>query len=174
VLSDDVAAVASTELQVVPAALGPRLGRRTQEVIAAVKAGAWRRDGDVVVAGDVELFEGEYSLKLVVAGDGASAPLPDGSGIVVLDVEVTPELLAEGTARDVIRLVQQTRREAGLDVSDRIELTLGVPQSVRRALQPFEQMVMEETLAVRVSYDGGEPTTELDGEPIHVSVAPLR
>jgi isoleucyl-tRNA synthetase len=174
VLSDDVAAVASTELQVVPAALGPRLGRRTQEVIAAVKAGAWRRDGDVVVAGDVELFEGEYSLKLVVAGDGASAPLPDGSGIVVLDVEVTPELLAEGTARDVIRLVQQTRRETGLDVSDRIELTLGVPQSVRRALQPFEQMVMEETLAVRVSYDGGEPTTELDGEPIHVSVAPLR
>ncbi len=174
VLSDDVSAVASTELQVLPAALGPRLGRRTQEVIAAVKAGAWRREGGAVIAGDVELLDGEYSLKLVVAGDGASTALPDGSGVVVLDVEVTPELLAEGTTRDLIRLVQQTRRDAGLDVSDRIELTLGVPQSVRRAVQAFEPMLLAETLAVSVSFDGGDPTTELDGEPVHVSVAPVR
>jgi isoleucyl-tRNA synthetase len=174
VLSDDVAAVASTELQVLPAALGPRLGRRTQEVIAAVKAGAWRREGDTVLAGDVELREGEYTLKLVVVADGASTALPDGSGVVVLDIDVTPELLAEGTTRDVIRIVQQTRRDAGLDVSDRIELTVGVPQSVRRAIQAFEPMLLAETLAVRVSYDGGDPTTELDGEPVHVSVVPVR
>ncbi len=170
VLTDDVASVASNDLQVVPAVLGPRLGGRTQEVIKAVKSGNWRRDGDTVVAGDVVLEPGEYQLKLVVAGDAASASLPDGDGVVVLDTEVTPELEAEGTTRDVMRLVQQARRDAGLAVSDRIVLTLGVPQSVRRALQANEAMLAAETLAVEVRYDGGDPNNELDGEPVFIGV----
>ncbi len=170
VFTDDVAAVASSELQVVPAALGPRLGGRTQEVIKAVKAGAWRREGDTVIAGDVVLAPGEFHLKLVVAGDAASAPLPTGDGVVVLDTTVTPELEAEGTTRDVMRLVQQARRDAGLAVSDRIVVSLGVPQSVKRAIQANETMLAAETLAVEVRYDGGEPNSELDGEPVHISV----
>ena len=170
VLTDDVASVASNDLQVVPAVLGPRLGGRTQEVIKAVKSGNWRRDGDTVVAGDVVLEPGEYQLKLVVAGDAASASLPDGDGVVVLDTTVTPELEAEGTTRDVMRLVQQARRDAGLAVSDRIVLTLGVPQSVRRALQANEAMLAAETLAVDVRYDGGDPNSELDGEPVFIGV----
>jgi isoleucyl-tRNA synthetase len=170
VLTDDVASVASNDLQVVPAVLGPRLGGRTQEVIKAVKSGNWRREGDTVVAGDVVLEPGEYQLKLVVAGDAASASLPDGDGVVVLDTEVTPELEAEGTTRDVMRLVQQARRDAGLAVSDRIVLTLGVPQSVRRALQANEAMLAAETLAVEVRYDGGDPNNELDGEPVFIGV----
>ena len=48
--------------------------------------------------------------------------LPSG-GFVVLDTAVTPELAAEGLARDLVRAVQQARRDAGLDVSDRIALT---------------------------------------------------
>jgi isoleucyl-tRNA synthetase len=170
VLTDDVASVASNDLQVVPAVLGPRLGGRTQEVIKAVKSGNWRRDGDTVVAGDVVLEPGEYQLKLVVAGDAASASLPDGDGVVVLDTTVTPELEAEGTTRDVMRLVQQARRDAGLAVSDRIVLTLGVPQSVRRALQANEAMLAAETLAVDVRYDGVDPNSELDGEPVFIGV----
>ena len=46
-----------------------------------------------------------------------------GGGFVVLDTAVTPELAAEGVARDLVRAVQQARRDAGLDVSDRIALT---------------------------------------------------
>jgi isoleucyl-tRNA synthetase len=95
-LTDDVASVATHDLQVVPAALGPRLGGRTQQVIKAVKSGDWRQDGDTVVAGGIELQPGEYQLKLVVAGDGASTSLSGGAGVVVLDTEVTPELEAEG------------------------------------------------------------------------------
>ena len=57
------------------------------------------------------------------------------SGVVVLDTDVTPELAAEGAARDLIRLVQQARRDAGLHVSDRITLTAAAcPTSVRRQL----------------------------------------
>ena len=172
VLTDDVAAVATHELQVVPAALGPRLGGSTQAVIKAVKAGDWQQQGDVVVAGGFELQAGEYQLKLVVAGDGASTSLAGGAGVVVLDIELTPELEAEGVARDLVRLVQQARRDAGLAVSDRINLVLGVPESIRRRLAPHQGFVADETLATSVRFDGtGEPTAELDGEPVHISVA---
>jgi isoleucyl-tRNA synthetase len=171
VLTDDVASVAIHELQVVPAALGPRLGGQTQQVIKAVKSGDWHQQGDVVVAGGFELQAGEYQLKLVVAGDGASTSLSGGAGVVVLDTEVTPELEAEGAARDLVRLVQQARRDAGLAVGDRIRLSFGVPESVRRQVAPHQDFLAAETLAVAVSYDAlGDPNAELDGEPILIRV----
>ena len=82
----------------------------------------------------------------------ASAALPRGDGVVVLDLAVTPELEAEGLARDLVRLVQQARRDAGLDVSDRIDLAIGTPDEVRRRLEPFADMVAGETLAVAVRW----------------------
>jgi isoleucyl-tRNA synthetase len=170
VLTDDVASVAAYELQVVPAVLGPRLGGNTQTVIKAVKAGEWHRDGDGVVAGGVPLFEGEYQLKLVVEGGGASAPLSSGSGVVVLDTELTDELVAEGTTRDLVRLVQQARREAGLAVSDRISLTLGLPDSIRHRIEAFTDMLAGETLAIAISFDSGPSNCELDGEAIFIGV----
>jgi isoleucyl-tRNA synthetase len=84
---------------------------------------------------------------------------------------VTPELEAEGTARDLVRLVQQARRDAGLAVSDRISLTLGVPEAIRRRIQPFLDVVAAETLAVSVNWGTGEPTATLDDDDVHVSVA---
>lgn len=170
-LTDDVASVASFDLQVVPAAVGPRLGGQTQAVIRAVKAGDWQRFDDGVVAGGVPLMEGEYNLKLVVQGDGASAPLSSVNGVVVLDIDTTPELEAEGVTRDLIRLVQQARRDAGLQVSDRIALTLGVPESVRRQVSAFQHLLTDATLATSLAWAAGEPNAELDDEPVHIGVA---
>ncbi len=81
-------------------------------------------DEGVVTAGGVELAEGEYTLETVVADadpdDQRVVGMLPGGGFLILDTAVTPELAAEGLARDVVRGVQQARREAGLDVSDRI------------------------------------------------------
>ena len=174
-LTADVAGVARHELQVVPAALGPRLGSDTQKVIVAVKKGDWKQQGDVVVAGGYELQPHEYQLKLLAAvGDAeatASSALPDGKGVVLLDIVLTPELLAEGTARDIVRIVQQTRREADLGVSDRIHLILGLPEDVAQQVAPFSDYICAETLAERLSYNTAAPrTTDLDGTPIYVAV----
>src|SRR4029453_13238292 len=93
-------------LSVMPRALGPRVGAQVQNVIKAVKAGDWSLvDGRPVAAG-VALEDGEYELKLVAADAEHSVPLPGGEGVVVLDTTVTPELAAEGLARDVVRVVQ--------------------------------------------------------------------
>ena len=178
-LTADVAGVARHELQVVPAALGPRLGSDTQKVIVAVKKGDWKQQGDVVVAGGYELQPHEYQLKLLAAvGDAeatASSALPDGKGVVLLDIALTPELLAEGAARDIVRIVQQTRREADLGVSDRIHLILGLPEDVTQQVAPFTDYICAETLAERLSYNTDAPrTTDLDGTPIYVAVERLR
>jgi len=169
-LATEISGAASAVLQVLPGALGPRLGGRTQDVIKAVKAGNWRQDGEQVFAGDIELFAGEYNLKMVAAEGTASSALGDGLGMVALDIEITPELAAEGTARDLIRLVQQARREADLEVSDRIELTLGVSESVRRQVQPFIDELARETLAQSVHFGTGPSNTTLDDEDIYIGV----
>ena len=169
--TDDVASVASYDLQVVPSALGPRLGSQVQQVIKAVKTGDWQRTDEGVVAGGVPLLDGEFALKMVVQGDGASTPLSNGAGVVVLDTELTPELEAEGVTRDLVRLVQQARRDAGLQVSDRISLTLGVPESVRRQVVAFQHLLTDATLATSLAWAAGEPTADLDGEPVHIAVA---
>ena len=171
ILRSDVAAVASYELQVVPAALGPRLGKKTQQVIGAVKRGEWSRvDDAIAVAGEI-LTEGEYLLKLVTSGDAPSATLSHGSGIVMLDIEVTPDLEAEGLARDIIRAVQQARRDEELDVSDRISLTVAAESVVEAQVGPFVALVMAETLATELLWDQqGAREISIEGHMIGVLV----
>jgi isoleucyl-tRNA synthetase len=152
-LTDDVAAHGQAEILVNARVAGPRLGKQVQEVIRAAKAGHWTMspEGRVHVAG-VDLLSGEYEKRIVSRDAGATAELPRASGFVMLDTAVTPELTAEGLARDVIRAVQQARRDAGLDVSDRIHLTIDAPDDVAAAARAHEPFVASETLALEVRY----------------------
>ena len=154
-LTTDVDRFGTKELVINPKTLGPRLGGRTQEVIRAHKSGDWSLDGESAIVGGVELFPGEFDFRLVSSGDGAVAMLKGGAGVVVLDTVVTPELEAEGKARDLIRQVQQARRDAGLAVSDRINLTVTGPHDVVEAFASHRQLVMGETLALQASSSVG-------------------
>jgi isoleucyl-tRNA synthetase len=159
VLSTDVDSVGQRQLQVVPGKLGPRIGKDVQKVIGAVKSGAWTQDATsgVITAAGIELQEGEYSLRLVAGGDeGASAALPANDGIVSIDCAITPELEAEGIARDAIRAVQGARRDAGLHVSDRISLWLNsVETAVADALRTHTKFIAEEVLATSIAVGDG-------------------
>jgi len=128
-LADDSAAAygVTSRLVVNARAAGPRLGKRVQSVIQAARAGDWSETDGVVTAGGIALATGEYELSLAAGAPGetgtALALLP-GGGFVLLDTETTAELEAEGFARDLIRAVQDTRKSAGFDVSDRIRLNV--------------------------------------------------
>jgi isoleucyl-tRNA synthetase len=144
-------------------AAGPRLGRGVQGVIRAAKAGAWSRDdqGAVVVAtddGPVVMLEPEYELTTVVGeqaggGEVAASVLP-GGGFVVLDLALDDALRAEGYARDVVRDVQDARKAAGLEVSDRIALELDVPAAHVADVEAHRGLVMSETLATTLTVTG--------------------
>ncbi|MFT4186899.1 MAG: isoleucine--tRNA ligase [Micrococcaceae bacterium] len=138
-------------------ALGPRLGRDVQVVIKASKTGDWSVNDDVVTAGGFELNDGEYTLETVAGKTSgeAIAMLPTG-GFVVLDTTLTPELEAEGAARDVIRAIQQERRSEDLDVTDRIELKVTDSPELIKQYRQFEDLIAQETLSKKVSFDEGE------------------
>ncbi|RFA22135.1 isoleucine--tRNA ligase [Subtercola boreus] len=128
----------TSKLTVNARAAGPRLGRQVQLAIKAARAGDWSEEGGVVTAGGIALEPAEYDLVLETAApdaagqpaaEGAAAPasalaLLPGGGFALLDTAMTLELQAEGLARDVVRAVQETRKGAGFDVSDRITLDL--------------------------------------------------
>ena len=78
-----------------------------------------------------------------------------GGGFVVLDTAVTPELEAEGVARDLVRAVQQARRDAGLDVSDRIALSLVATAEVADAARTHADLICRETLATSFDVERG-------------------
>ncbi|WP_026530769.1 isoleucine--tRNA ligase [Haematomicrobium sanguinis] len=144
----------SQQLVVNARAAGPRLGRDVQQAIKDAKSGDWSvSDSGAVVAGGLELEPGEYSLETKVENDGdasfSAAVLP-GGGFLVLDTVVSPELEAEGVARDTIRLIQQARKDAGLQVSDRIVTRLVGPSSVMEAVQAHAELVKGETLSVEL------------------------
>jgi isoleucyl-tRNA synthetase len=145
------AEVAVTQrLTINPRAAGPRLGKEVQAVIRASKNGDWARASDgTMTVGGIVLHDGEYDVSTVVeggSGTGASGVLPSG-GFVVLDTEVTEEMALEGVARDLVRAVQQARRDAGLAVSDRIRLGVDGGDEVMDAADTHREMIMRETLA---------------------------
>ncbi|MER5391762.1 isoleucine--tRNA ligase [Saccharopolyspora sp. NPDC002686] len=158
-LTTDVAAHGHFEIAVNARAAGPRLGRDVQKVIKAVKSGEWSRTpGGAVVAAGIELQDNEFSEQLVSTDSGAASALPAGLGLVVLDTEVTPELAAEGVARDAVRVVQQARKDADFEVSDRITVTVSAPAEVLSAVAAHREFIAAETLA-----DAVEPGEVADG-----------
>jgi isoleucyl-tRNA synthetase len=171
----------SQRLTVNARAAGPRLGKDVQTAIKASKSGDWAvADDGSVTAGGLVLAEGEFTLETVAGSaddDSATGMLP-GDGFVVLDTAVTPELASEGLARDLVRAVQQARRDAGLDVSDRIALTIGGSPVVQDAARTHEALIAAETLATAYVVGdgdgdggGGTEVTVGDGETATVLVA---
>jgi isoleucyl-tRNA synthetase len=125
----------------------------------------------------VELEAGEYEVRLTAAHPESTSALPGNTGLVELDMSVTPELAAEGAARDVVRVVQQARRDAGLAVSDRIRLTLGADGAVADAVRAHADFIAGETLAVEVSVVAeaavdAAAQAVADGGSVRVAVAP--
>ncbi len=178
VLSEEIGSYANFRLQVNARAAGPRLGPDTKRVIAASKKGEWRAldDGRVEVAGQV-LEPEEFGMRLEPVEGVACQALASNDMIAVLDFELSGELVQEGHARDLVRLVQQARREAGLHVADRIELALEVSDELRVAVDAFRDYLAENVLATRIDLDGplGAPAfeqeTKLAGEPVRIALS---
>ncbi|QGU04995.1 isoleucine--tRNA ligase [Corynebacterium comes] len=155
-LTSDVDSVGTFEVVVNAKVAGPRLGRDVQRVIKAVKAGNYERVGDTVVADGIELNPGEYTERLVAANPDSTARIDGLDGLVVLDMELTEALEAEGWAADVIRGLQDARKAAGLEVSDRITVLLSVPADRQEWAERHRDLIAGEVLAVELDVTSGE------------------
>lgn len=157
--SDDLGSFAEFALQPNGSVLGPRLGGDVQKVFGAAKQGAWTQnaDGSIDIAGHT-LSTDEFTLNVKPADGVTAAALPSNDAVVVLDTDVTPQLEAEGLARDIVRAVQEARKVEDLVVTDRIALTLDITDVGADAVRAMEGYVSEQTLATSIEYgpvDGG-------------------
>ncbi len=184
--SDDVTEFGTFRLQPDGRVLGPRLGPDMKSVLQGAKNGDWSTndDGTATVSGH-RLEAGEFTLKLDPIEGVAAAPLPGNDALVAIDIDVTAELEAEGLARDAVRLIQQARKDADLDVTDRIDLVLEVEPAAASALTHHEDFLAGAVLAtsVRISSPGSAEATaespddqfrtdvKLDGSPMHIRLA---
>ena len=177
VLSDDPAAIGEVVLRPDARSLGPRLGSGVQAVLAAARSGEWELldDGRVSVAG-VDLEPGDFDLSFRAREGSVAGALRQHDGVVELDVGLDDELVAEGRARDVVRLVQQARKDAGLDVADRITARIGADPEVVGALEAHREWIASQVLATELDLDvdpSGDtaPVGSTDGFPVSVSVS---
>jgi isoleucyl-tRNA synthetase len=177
-LSEKIEAWATFRLKLDARALGPRLGGEMKKALAAAKAGDWKRDADGVTVAGHRLEPGEYTLLLEAKPGVACQPLASGEMIAVLDFTLSEALVQEGLARDLVRVVQQARRDAGLHVADRIHLSLALADEAREAVRAFAAYVKEQTLASELDLDGKKPRpgahtveVELGGSPARVALA---
>ena len=162
------------QLKVNARAAGPRLGKQVQFAIKASKTGAWHVDaatGAPVVEtpnGDIALESGEFEVINRVeeqdakqAANSVSSALPS-SGFVILDTALDDDLLAEGYARDAVRAVQDARKEADFNISDRIVLTLTAPAVDAPKLEQFRDLIAHETLATTLDIKPSDTAKELE------------
>ena len=164
--------------------LGPKFGRNLQ----AAKAAIATIDG---VELDQRLARGEsFSLAVTGAdvpielsdlmitrsyGEGC-AGAADGATVVLIDTRITPELRNEGLARDIVRNVQNLRKDAGLDIADRIRLSLVTDSSLlRAAIDQSHDYIASETLAVEICGNAlasplANTSVEIDGKEHSVAI----
>ncbi len=155
ILSEDIDAHAEMTLQVNARVAGPRLGGAMKGVLAAAKRGEWEpgAPGEGIRVGGERLEAAEYELRLRPREGAPCEALPSQDAVVLLDTQLSDALIAEGFARDIVRGVQQARKDAGLHVSDRIHLVLALPegpQGWRDAATDFGDWIAEQTLAERL------------------------
>ena len=150
ILTDDVNSVGRFEAVVNARVAGPRLGKDIQKAIKAVKAGDYTVDGDVLRADGIELKPEEFTRRLVAVNPDTTAEIEGTEGLVVIDTTMTPELEVEGWAADRIRGIQEARKQAGLNVSDRIELTMYVPDDKVDMVKSQKDTIASEVLATSV------------------------
>ncbi|HEV7774537.1 MAG TPA: isoleucine--tRNA ligase [Conexibacter sp.] len=172
------------ELEVKPnyRALGPRFGKQMPLVADAVAgldpthvAAALREGRTVGVMIDGHDHElGPEDLQIAMQPLEGYQLEREGSHAVALELALDDGLRREGLAREVVHAVQAARKAAGLDVSDRIALTLGGAEELLAAAREHEPYVTGETLTTAIDYDatvnGDAHAVEIEGLPLKIAV----
>lgn len=165
----------------------PLVGKRLGKLIPVLKSELAKIDGKVIAANvregketTIELvgerydFEPETFLLEAKSPEGYAAA-EDGGYLAALNITLTPELIKEGLARDVIRVVQNARKNAGLEVSDYISLGLTVEGDLKEAIVAHKDTIAHEVLAKELQLeeikDGYLESVELEGQILKITIS---
>lgn len=172
----DISSVADSFVYPITPNIGARLGSALKEIIPAIKQGKYKSVDNKLVVGEYTLNSDEFEMRLLVKDGVTGAALPDNTAIIVLDTNLTPELIVEGLANEALRFIQDTRKTAGLDVSDRIILEYSADNSLSAAIQAHKARIMKDALIehlVDQSMTGAEldSKTKIEGLNFEISLS---
>lgn len=170
VFNDDVSKVADSFVYLITPKIGARLGGALKDIIPAVKRGDYEIKGDELVASGHVLNADEFEQRLTMKQGVTGAALPDSTAVLVLDTEVNAELVAEGLVNDALRFIQDTRKNVGLDVSDRIVMQYTADPALADAVEKWRKHIMSEALITDMSVGAGEFETEIEGYRLAISI----
>ncbi|WP_265025298.1 isoleucine--tRNA ligase [Wolbachia endosymbiont (group B) of Pammene fasciana] len=145
--------VASLELKLNFPLLGKKVADKIKKLVQYVKEEKWRQiENEQIFLGDetesYTIEKGEYEL-LLKANSEYSSVFDNNKGIVVLSTELNDELILEGLARDVVRLIQETRKQADFHISDRIRVIIKAEdEKIKEAITTWNKYIKEQTLAL--------------------------
>ncbi len=143
--------------------LGRKCGPRMKEVAAAIASGNLRIDGIELSEEDVQVIR-KPKAGLVVASVG--------SIVVGLETALTPELIAEGNAREFVSHVQSMRKEADFEVTQRIALTIEADAEMKAAIEAHLDYAKNETLATDLVFAPCDAeAAELNGHATKIAIA---
>jgi isoleucyl-tRNA synthetase len=159
--------------------LGPRFGKRMPQVAAAVEALDATHVAKVMAdGGEIGInIDGDDHTIRAEEVNLALQPLlgyeveAEAGHAVALQLELDDELRREGLAREIVHAVQNARKAAGLEISDRIELSLGGDDELLAAAREHEPYIAGEVLATSIAYDAGDaPAVRVDGRDLQIAV----
>jgi isoleucyl-tRNA synthetase len=152
--SDNLKEHAELKLSINFKILGSRLPQHMKDIIVASKKGDWSNVDNLLVVGGHELKESEYEIVLDPHAKGSAKNLSSNDGIVMFDLNIDRGLLLEGMARDVIRLVQQSRKNQDFNISDNIRLEYNASGDLLEAINTHKNFIEEQTLSKMQKFDG--------------------
>ncbi len=168
---DNIASVADSFVYLITPKIGARLGSALKNIIPAVKQGNYKIDGDKLLVSDYTLNSDEFESRLTVKPGITGAALPDSTAVVVLNTNVTPDLLVEGLANNILRFIQDSRKAANLDVSDRINLVYSGDNDIENAINTHRDMIVRNALIVNLSKASATQfETEIDGHKFAIDI----
>ena len=144
--------VADSFVYLVTPKIGARLGGALKDIIPMVKRGDYKIENDKLVVGEYVLNSDEFENRLTVKDGVSGATLPDNTAVVVLNTELNAELQEEGLVNDALRFIQDSRKAANLDVSDRIKLTYTADVSLHNAIEAHKKRIMHDALITEMTF----------------------
>ncbi len=142
--------IASKMVKPNAAILGPRLGKAMQGVICDAREGKYlEKEGGIEIAGNF-LEAGTYTIEYV-SHEGFDVASEKGI-VIALDTEVTEELQKEGYVRDLVRQIQEMRKEAGFDVADRIFVSIAGDDDLLEIFKTSSELISTEVLAKQIGF----------------------
>jgi len=155
--------------------LGKKVGARMKEFAAAIEALNAEQIAQLEKTGSVSVLDTELTSEDVLIRReelAGFAVQSDGHMTIALDTHMTPELVAEGLAREVVHSIQSARKDAGFEITDRIEIELSLESAeLADAVRQFEEYICRETLCTDLTIAHGSGDQKAGDHAFGLTVA---